>query len=50
MPNLFQRPWTVTLFALLNTFLWGSAFPFMNMVSNSFLLENGFCLRVSYFY
>jgi len=39
MPNLFQRPWTVTLFALLNTFLWGSAFPFI-----------GFCLRVSYFY
>ncbi|WP_024371619.1 DMT family transporter [Exiguobacterium sp. ZOR0005] len=31
MPNLFQRPWTVTLLALFNTFLWGSAFPFIKL-------------------
>lgn len=31
MPNLFQRPWTLTLFALLNTLLWGSAFPFIKL-------------------
>ncbi|MDL5377464.1 DMT family transporter [Exiguobacterium mexicanum] len=31
MPNVFQRPWTVTFLALFNTFLWGSAFPFIKL-------------------
>lgn len=31
MQNVFQRPWTVTMLALLNTLLWGSAFPFIKL-------------------
>lgn len=31
MQNIFQRPFTVTLLALFNTFLWGSAFPFIKL-------------------
>ncbi|EPE60890.1 hypothetical protein L479_02731 [Exiguobacterium sp. S17] len=31
MQNIFQRSWSVTLLALFNTFLWGSAFPFIKL-------------------
>lgn len=39
MPNVFQRPWTVTLLAIFNTFLWGSAFPFIKLSYEELQIE-----------